>query len=36
MDVRGVYVHVLVKGADDLQSAVDGILAFEFGSLILE
>jgi len=36
MDVRGVYVHVLVKGADNLQTAIDGILAFEFGSLILE
>ena len=36
MDVRGVYVHVLVKGANDLQTAIDGISAFGFGSLILE
>jgi hypothetical protein len=36
MDIRGVYVHVLVRNAGDLQTAVDGILAFGFGSLILE
>ena len=36
MDVRGVYVHVLVRSADDLQTAIDGILTFRFGSLILD
>ena len=30
MDVRGVYVHVLVMSANDMQTAIDGILSFAF------
>ena len=34
MDVRGMWVSAIVFGAEDMQSALDGILAFEFKPLM--
>ena len=34
MDVRGMWVSAIVFGAEDMQSALDGILAFEFKELL--
>jgi len=34
LDVRGLWVSVTVYGFADVQSAVDGIMAFEFSGLI--